>query len=155
MTQYTERPAILPLSNPTKLAEATASDLIQWTDGKALIVTGSPSKPVEYQNTTYEIGQANNALLYPGLGLGALVTRAKYITDDMLAAASMAVAEQISPNKAGAALLPHVRTLRETSRAVAIAVANQAIKENIHQVELTNVIEAIELEMWQPIYKGV
>ncbi|EAC8232659.1 NAD-dependent malic enzyme [Listeria monocytogenes] len=155
MTQYTERPAILPLSNPTKLAEATASDLIQWTDGKALIVTGSPSKPVEYQNTTYEIGQANNALLYPGLGLGALVTRAKYITDDMLAAASMAVAEQISPNKAGAALLPHVRTLRETSRAVAIAVANQAIKENIHQVELTNVIEAIEREMWQPIYKGV
>ncbi|ECK6820567.1 NAD-dependent malic enzyme [Listeria monocytogenes] len=155
MTQYTERPAILPLSNPTKLAEATASDLIQWTDGKALIVTGSPSKPVEYQNTTYEIGQANNALLYPGLGLGALVTRAKYITDDMLAAASLAVAEQISPNKAGAALLPHVRTLRETSRAVAIAVANQAIKENIHQVELTNVIEAIELEMWQPIYKGV
>ncbi|EAE7095191.1 NAD-dependent malic enzyme [Listeria monocytogenes] len=155
MTQYTERPAILPLSNPTKLAEATASDLIQWTDGKALIVTGSPSKPVEYQNTTYEIGQANNALLYPGLGLGALVTRAKYITDDMLAAASVAVAEQISPNKAGAALLPHVRTLRETSRAVAIAVANQAIKENIHQVELTNVIEAIELEMWQPIYKGV
>ncbi|EAC5234057.1 NAD-dependent malic enzyme [Listeria monocytogenes] len=155
MTQYTERPAILPLSNPTKLAEATASDLIQWTDGKALIVTGSPSKPVEYQNTTYEIGQANNALLYPGLGLGALVTRAKYITDDMLAAASMAVAEQISPNKAGAALLPHVRTLRETSRAVAIAVAKQAIKENIHQVELTNVTEAIEREMWQPIYKGV
>ncbi|EAF3112256.1 NAD-dependent malic enzyme [Listeria monocytogenes] len=154
MTQYTERPAILPLSNPTKLAEATASDLIQWTDGKALIVTGSPSKPVEYQNTTYEIGQANNALLYPGLGLGALVTRAKYITDDMLAAASMAVAEQISPNKAGAALLPHVRTLRETSRAVAIAVAKQAIKENIHQVELTNVTEAIEREMWQPIYKG-
>lgn len=155
MTQYTERPAILPLSNPTKLAEATASDLIQWTDGKALIVTGSPSKPVEYQHTTYEIGQANNALLYPGLGLGALVTRAKYITDGMLAAASMAVAEQISPNKAGAALLPHVRTLRETSRAVAIAVANQAIKENTHQVELTNVTEAIEREMWQPIYKGV
>ncbi|EAG0204353.1 NAD-dependent malic enzyme [Listeria monocytogenes] len=155
MTQYTERPAILPLSNPTKLAEATASDLIQWTDGKALIVTGSPSKPVEYQHTTYEIGQANNALLYPGLGLGALVTRAKYITDGMLAAASMAVAEQISPNKAGAALLPHVRTLRDTSRAVAIAVANQAIKENIHQVELTNVTEAIEREMWQPIYKGV
>ncbi|EJH4943328.1 NAD-dependent malic enzyme [Listeria monocytogenes] len=155
MTQYTERPAILPLSNPTKLAEATASDLIQWTDGKALIVTGSPSKPVEYQHTTYEIGQANNALLYPGLGLGALVTRAKYITDGMLAAASMAVAEQISPNEAGAALLPHVRTLRETSRAVAIAVANQAIKENIHQVELTNVTEAMEREMWQPIYKGV
>ncbi|EPF1793698.1 NAD-dependent malic enzyme [Listeria monocytogenes] len=155
MTQYTERPAILPLSNPTKLAEATASDLIQWTDGKALIVTGSPSKPVEYQHTTYEIGQANNALLYPGLGLGALVTRAKYITDGMLAAASVAVAEQISPNKAGAALLPHVRTLRETSRAVAIAVANQAIKENIHQIELTNVTEAIEREMWQPIYKGV
>ncbi|EPN3918028.1 NAD-dependent malic enzyme [Listeria monocytogenes] len=155
MTQYTERPAILPLSNPTKLAEATASDLIQWTDGKALIVTGSPSKPVEYQHTTYEIGQANNALLYPGLGLGALVTRAKYITDGMLAAASMAVAEQISPNKAGAALLPHVRTLRDTSRAVAIAVANQAVKENIHQVELTNVTEAIEREMWQPIYKGV
>lgn len=155
MTQYTERPAILPLSNPTKLAEATASDLIQWTDGKALIVTGSPSKPVEYQHTTYEIGQANNALLYPGLGLGALVTRAKYITDGMLAAASMAVAEQIAPNKAGAALLPHVRTLRETSRAVAIAAANQAIKENIHQVELTNVTEAIEREMWQPIYKGV
>ncbi|EAC2631018.1 NAD-dependent malic enzyme [Listeria monocytogenes] len=155
MTQYTERPAILPLSNPTKLAEATASDLIQWTDGKALIVTGSPSKPVEYQHTTYEIGQANNALLYPGLGLGALVTRAKYITDGMLAAASMAVAEQISPNEAGAALLPHVRTLRETSRAVAIAVANQAIKENIHQVELKNVTEAIEREMWQPIYKGV
>ncbi|MBC1999627.1 NAD-dependent malic enzyme [Listeria marthii] len=155
MAEHTERPAILPLSNPTKLAEATAADLIKWTDGKALIVTGSPSKPVEYQHTTYEIGQANNALLYPGLGLGALVTRAKYITDGMLAAASMAVAKQISPNEPGAALLPHVRTLRETSRAVAIAVANQAIKENIQQTKLTNVTEAVELEMWQPTYKGV
>ncbi|ECL8006430.1 NAD-dependent malic enzyme [Listeria innocua] len=155
MAEHTERPAILPLSNPTKLAEATAADLIKWTDGKALIVTGSPSKPVTYQNITYEIGQANNALLYPGLGLGALVTRSKFITDGMLAAASSAVSGQISTNKPGAALLPHVRTLRETSRAVAIAVANQAIKENIHQVELASVTKAVEREMWQPTYKGV
>ncbi|MBC1463739.1 NAD-dependent malic enzyme [Listeria welshimeri] len=155
MSDHTERPAILPLSNPTKLAEATAADLINWTDGKALIVTGSPSEPVEYQNTTYEIGQANNALLYPGLGLGALVTRAKFITDGMLAAASKAVADQISPSVPGAALLPHVRTLRETSQAVAIAVANEAVKENIHQIELTNIREAVEREMWHPTYKGV
>ncbi|MBC2252438.1 NAD-dependent malic enzyme [Listeria welshimeri] len=155
MSDHTERPAILPLSNPTKLAEATAADLINWTDGKALIVTGSPSEPVEYQNTTYEIGQANNALLYPGLGLGALVTRAKFITDGMLAAASKAVADQISPSEPGAALLPHVRTLRETSQAVAIAVANEAVKENIHQIELTNIREAVEREMWHPTYKGV
>ncbi|AIS63141.1 NAD-dependent malic enzyme [Listeria ivanovii] len=155
MAKYTEHPAILPLSNPTKLAEATANDLIKWTAGKALIVTGSPSKPVEFQNTTYEIGQANNALLYPGLGLGALITRSKYITDGMLAAASKAVANQVSPDKPGAALLPHVRTLRETSRQVAIAVANQAIHEKIHQVEIENVTTAVDLEMWQPTYKGV
>ncbi|MBC1482419.1 NAD-dependent malic enzyme [Listeria sp. FSL L7-1509] len=155
MAAHTERPAILPLSNPTKLAEATAEDLINWTDGKALIVTGSPSKPVVFQDTTYEIGQANNALLYPGLGLGAVVTRSKYITDGMLAAASKAVANQISAVKPGAALLPHVSTLRETSRQVAIAVANQAISEKLHQVEMDNVTTAVELEMWQPTYKGV
>lgn len=155
MAEHIERPAILPLSNPTKLAEATAADLIKWTDGKALIVTGSPSQPVTYQNITYEIGQANNALLYPGLGLGALVTRSKFITDGMLAAASDAVSDQVSTKELGAALLPHVRTLRETSRAVAIAVANQAIKENIHQVELASVTKAVEREMWQPTYKGV
>lgn len=155
MAAHTERPAILPLSNPTKLAEATAEDLINWTDGKALIVTGSPSKPVVFQDTTYEIGQANNALLYPGLGLGAVVTRSKYITDGMLAAASKAVANQISAVKPGAALLPHVSTLRETSRQVAIAVANQAISEKLHQVEMDNVTTAVELEMWQSTYKGV
>lgn len=155
MAEHTDRPAILPLSNPTKLAEARAKDLLNWTNGKALIVTGSPSAPVEFEGITYEVGQANNALLYPGLGLGALVTRSKYITDGMLAAASKAVANQVTTNRPGAALLPHVSTLRETSRQVAIAVANQAIQEDIQQVELKNVTTAVEKEMWQPAYKGV
>ncbi|MBC2194563.1 NAD-dependent malic enzyme [Listeria booriae] len=154
MCRHTERPAILPLSNPTKLAEATAQDLITWTNGRALVVTGSPSDPVEYSGNTYVIGQANNALLYPGLGLAAVITEAREITDEMLAAASHAVATQISDvTSTGAALLPPVATLRETSHAVTLAVVKKTIEQGLNNREITDPLQAVNEAIWIPEYK--
>lgn len=154
MCRHTERPAILPLSNPTKLAEATAQDLITWTKGCALVVTGSPSEPVEYSGDTYVIGQANNALLYPGLGLAAVITEAREITDEMLAAASHAVATQISDvTNTGAALLPPVATLRETSHAVTLAVVKKTIEQGLNNREITDPLQAVNEAIWIPEYK--
>ncbi len=154
MASYTIRPAILPLSNPTKLAEAKAADLIQWTNGKALIVTGSPSAPVEYDGQTFEIGQANNALLYPGLGLGAVTSRAKKITNGMLRAAAKTVSEQVDATHKGAALLPHVSTLLQTSEKVAYAVSKAAIKDGVARIK-TITEDDIQSAIWTPSYKEV
>ncbi|MBC2325667.1 NAD-dependent malic enzyme [Listeria booriae] len=154
MCRYTERPAILPLSNPTKLAEATAHDLITWTNGRALVVTGSPSEPVKYSGDTYVIGQANNALLYPGLGLAAVITEAREITDEMLAVASHAVATQISDvTSTGAALLPPVATLRETSHAVTLAVVKKTIEQGLNNREIADPLQAVNEAIWIPEYK--
>lgn len=124
MAKHVERPAILPMSNPTPLAEATPENLLNWTEGKALVATGSPFEPVNYDGVEYEIGQSNNAFVFPGLGLGSIVVKAEVITDSMFAACAHAVAEMVDSGKPGASLLPRVEELREVSYNVALAVAN-------------------------------
>lgn len=153
MAKHVERPVIMPMSNPTPLAEATPEDLIQWTDGKALIATGSPFEPVSYKGTQYEIGQSNNAFVFPGLGLGAIVVKAKVITGNMFTAAANAVANMTDSTKLGAPLLPKVEELRTVSVAVAIAVAQAAIKDGVAGIEPENIEEAIKNAMWEPVYK--
>ena len=155
MASYTDRPIILPLSNPTSKAEALPSDLIEWTDGKVLTATGSPFDPVEHKGVTYQIAQANNALVFPGLGLGVAVTRASRITDRMIAAAADAVAALSDAGKPGASLLPPMTVLRTASAAVGIAVAKAAADEGLNRVELTNPIQQVYDVMWQPEYPRI
>ena len=153
MAELNDKPAIMPISNPTKLAEAKAADLIAWTDGRALVVTGSPSEPIEHNGITYTIGQANNALLYPGLGLGIIVSKAKTVSNGMLSAAAHGIASLQDFSKPGAAILPPVSQLREASKLVAIAVIEQAIKEGLNRVKITDAKKAVEDSLWEPIYK--
>ncbi|MET8767079.1 NAD-dependent malic enzyme [Streptomyces sp. NPDC004658] len=158
MARHTERPIILPMSNPTDLAEATPADLLDWTDGKALVATGSPFAPVERDGTTYEIGQANNALVFPGLGLGAIVARASRITDRMLRAAADAVARRTGDTevaRADAPVLPPIRDLRATSEAVAVAVARAAVEEGVARAGLDDVEAAVRAARWEPVYPPV
>ncbi len=156
MAAHSDRPVIMPMSNPTELAEARAADLIEWTGGRALVATGSPFPPVEYRGTTYVIGQANNALVFPGLGLGAIAVRASKITDNMLSAAAHAVARLVDTGAAGGPLLPEVATLRDTSLAVAVAVAEAAIADGIATARVPKDLPAyVRKLMWQPAYRSV
>lgn len=168
MAEHTDRPLILPMSNPTDLAEATPRDLLAWTGGRALIATGSPFDPVEHDGTAYQIAQANNALVFPGLGLGAIVARATRVTDAMLAAAAAAVAGRVDTDTPGAPILPPVPDLRETSVAVAVAVARAAVEGgvaraevgrdigNIGSIEDMEDIEArVRAAMWEPVYPDI
>jgi malate dehydrogenase (oxaloacetate-decarboxylating) len=156
MALHTDRPVIMPMSNPTELAEATPEDLILWTGGRALVATGSPFPPVEYQGTRYIIGQANNALIFPGLGLGAIASGATMITDEMLSAAGHAVAGLVDSRAPGAPLLPEVDALRDTSLAVAAAVARAAAEEGVARTPLSgDVTSQIRAAMWQPVYRPV
>jgi malate dehydrogenase (oxaloacetate-decarboxylating) len=152
MAAHTERPIIFPLSNPTERMEATPTDLITWTDGRALIATGVPSRPVTYKGVTYTIGQANNALLYPGLGLGTIVVQARQISDSMFMAAARAVAGLVDARLPGASLLPHVENLRIVSATVAVEVAKTAAAEGLARVQLTDVVQQVQNAMWQPVY---
>ena len=152
MAAHTERPIIFPLSNPTQLAEAKAQDLIQWTKGKALVATGIPADPVEYQGTKYEIGQANNALVYPGLGLGALAVNAKILSDEMISVAAHSLGGIVDSSKPGAAVLPPVEKLNVFSQTVAKAVANQAIKDHLNQNDYQDGEEAVQALCWSPVY---
>jgi malate dehydrogenase (oxaloacetate-decarboxylating) len=156
MALHADRPVILPMSNPTELAEATPADLIAWTGGRALVATGSPFEPVDYQGTRYVIGQANNALIFPGLGLGAIATRAARITDGMLSAAAHAVAGLVDTSAPGTPLLPEVEALRETSLAVAVAVARAARADGVAERPLSgDVAGQVRMLMWQPAYRPV
>jgi malate dehydrogenase (oxaloacetate-decarboxylating) len=155
MASYVDRPIILPLSNPTSKAEALPRDLIEWTDGKVLTATGSPFGPVQYKGVNYRIAQSNNALVFPGLGLGVAVTKAERITDRMIAAAADAVAAMSDAGKPGASLLPPMTALRTASAAVAIAVATVADEEGLARVELTNPIQQVYDAMWQPEYPRI
>jgi malate dehydrogenase (oxaloacetate-decarboxylating) len=156
MAEHTDRPLILPMSNPTDLAEANPADLLAWTGGRALIATGSPFDPVEYDGTTYQIAQANNALVFPGLGLGAIVARAGRVTDAMLAAAAAAVAGRVDTDTPGAPILPPVPRLRETSVAVAVAVARAAAEGGVAGSEVGDDIEArVRDAMWEPVYPDI
>lgn len=153
MAEHTERPIIFPLSNPTQLAEAKAQDLIEWTKGKALVATGIPADPVDYQGVKYEIGQANNALVYPGLGLGTLAVNAKVLSDEMISVAAHSLGGIVDSSKPGAAVLPPVEKLNIFSQTVAHAVANQAIKNHLNQNEYEDGKEAVEALRWTPEYK--
>ena len=152
MAAHTERPIIFPLSNPTQLAEAKAQDLIQWTKGKALVATGIPADPAEYQGTKYEIGQANNALVYPGLGLGSLAVNAKILSDEMISVAAHSLGGIVDSSKPGAAVLPPVEKLNVFSQTVAKAVANQAIKNHLNQNDYQDGEEAVQALRWSPVY---
>lgn len=147
-----ERPILLPLSNPTERIEVLPSDAIPWSGGKALVATGIPVEPVSYQGTKFHIGQGNNALLYPGLGLGVIVSGAPHVTDGMLLAAAQAVAGQVNPQELGASLLPPVDNLRASSATVAVAVAKQAVAEGVATRQHDNWVQAVQDAMWQPAY---
>jgi malate dehydrogenase (oxaloacetate-decarboxylating) len=155
LAAHVERPVIMPLSNPTSKAEAVPADLIAWTDGRALVATGSPFDPVVHEATTYRIAQANNALIFPGLGLGVTVARARRISEPMLAAAADAVAGLSDAGTRGAALLPPVDNLREVSATVAVAVARAAVADGLAEVELHDPIQQVHETMWQPEYPRV
>ncbi len=156
MAAHVERPIIMPMSNPTDLAEAVPSDLLAWTDGRALVATGSPFAPVTLAGTTYEIAQVNNALIFPGLGLGVVVARASRITDGMFLAAAQAVAEIVDPTTPGASLLPQVADLRTTSAAVAVAVARAARADGVASGPPDDALDdAVRDAMWQPEYHPV
>lgn len=148
-----ERPILLPLSNPTEKIEVMPGEAIKWSDGKALISVGIPVPPVPYKGVNYEIGQANNAMLYPGLGLGVIVSGAKHVTDGMLLAAAEAVASQVNPQDEGASLLPSVNNLRASSATVAVAVAKQAVKDGVATKQPENWVQAVQDAMWQAVYE--
>ena len=153
MAKHTARPIIFPLSNPTKLAEASAKDLIEWTNGKALVATGIPSDPIELNVITYEIGQANNALIYPGLGLGIIATKSKIVNDKIISAAAHSLGGIIDTTKPGAAVLPPVSKLTEFSETVALAVGQSVLDQKLNTESLNNLKEAIKNTKWIPKYK--
>jgi malate dehydrogenase (oxaloacetate-decarboxylating) len=155
MAKHCERPIIFPLSNPTPMAEATPADLIAWTEGRALIATGSPFQPVTYRGVTYVIGQVNNAMLYPGLCLGAIVSRARRISDNMFAAAANAVSSLVAVRLPGASLLPHVDDLRIVSLTVAVAVAEAAVGDGLARVKFTDIVQQVGDAMWEPEYRQI
>ncbi|MGW7423735.1 NAD-dependent malic enzyme [Streptomyces sp. NPDC054813] len=156
MAAHAERPIVLPMSNPTDLAEAVPADLLAWTDGRALIATGSPFRPVEQDGVRYAIGQANNALIFPGLGLGAIVARANRVTDGMLAAAAHAVAGRTDATGPGAPILPLTDQLRETSVAVAVAVARAAAADGVARATVDDSVEdRVRAAIWQPVYPPI
>jgi malate dehydrogenase (oxaloacetate-decarboxylating) len=155
MAAHVERPVIMPLSNPTSRAEAVPADLIAWTGGRALVATGSPFAPVTYDGTTYRIAQANNALVFPGLGLGVAVARARRVSDTMLAAAADAVAGLSDAATPGAPLLPTVDHLREVSATVAVAVVEAAAAEGLVEVALDDPVRQVHQAMWRPAYPRV
>ncbi len=156
MAAHASRPVIMPMSNPTSLAEARPADLIRWTGGRALVAAGSPFGPVDYEGTRYVIGQANNALVFPGLGLGVIAARAARVTEGMLSAAAHAVASLVDTVTPGAPLLPQVEALRDTSLAVATAVAQAAAADGVAGRRLSGDIAAqVSALMWQPAYRPV
>lgn len=155
MAAHTERPIIMPLSNPTKLAEAKASDLIKWTDGRALVATGIPVPPVEYKGVSYDIGQANNALVYPGIGLGTIAATSKLLTPNMISAAAHSLGGIVDPDQPGAGILPPVTKLDKFSQTVALAVAKQAIKDNLNQEPIADVEKAVTDIKWTPEYRDL
>ncbi len=155
MAAHVQRPIIMPLSNPTSRCEALPADLIRWTDGRALVATGSPFGPVRHNGRDYQIAQANNALIFPGLGLGVTLSRARRISDGMLSAAAAAVAGLCDDTSPGAALLPPVKSLRAVSAAVAVAVALAAQAEGLAGTPLAHPAEQVHEAMWKPVYPKI
>lgn len=152
MAAHTKRPVIFPLSNPTKLAEAKAADLLKWTAGRALVATGIPAGTINYDGVDYHIGQANNALIYPGVGFGALAAQAKLLNDEMIAAAAHALSGIVDPDQPGAAVLPPVEKLADFSKRVAITVAQSAIDQDLAGEGITDAQTAVEKMTWEAKY---
>jgi malate dehydrogenase (oxaloacetate-decarboxylating) len=152
MSAGTRRPVIFLISNPTSQIEAVSADIIAWSGGKALVATGLPMPPVDYAGVTYSFGQANNALLYPGLGLGTIVAGASKVTDGMLLAAAEAVAGQADVSAPGASLLPQVQNLRASSATTAVDVTRAAAEDGVATVGVANPVQAVQDAMWQPAY---
>jgi malate dehydrogenase (oxaloacetate-decarboxylating) len=152
MASHVDRPVIMPLSNPTVLAEALPGDVLAWTGGRALMATGSPFPPVRLGDVTYTIAQANNALVFPGLGLGVAVSRATRVSDGMITAAAQALASIPRLNTPGASLLPSVERLRWVSATVAVAVAHAAVEEGLAGSALPDPIQQVYDAMWLPDY---
>ena len=153
MCANTERPIIFPLSNPTKLAEASAKDLITWSDGKAFVATGIPSGTISYKGVDYVIGQANTALIYPGLGLGMLASEASLLTDEMIGSAAHSLSGIIDITKPGAPVLPPFEYVADVSIKVAEAVANKAKEQGLARAKETNMDKAVHDLKWYPKYK--
>ena len=152
MCENTERPMIFPLSNPTKLAEATAEDIIAWSDGKAFVATGIPADTVSYKGVDYVIGQANNALIYPGLGLGMLASEASLLTDEMIGAAAHSLSGIIDMSKPGAPVLPPFKYVADVSIKVAEAVAKTAQEQGLARAEEKDMAKAVQALKWYPKY---
>ncbi|RDI41499.1 NAD-dependent malic enzyme [Aquicella lusitana] len=154
MASHVDRPIIMPLSNPTSLAEAKPDDLLKWTRGKAIIAAGSPFPDVMYDNKWYRIAQSNNALAFPGIGLGAVAVKAKHVTDEMLWAATQALSECSPVNQDKMApILPKLSETKMVSFKVALAVAEQARKEGLAQIpEQANLKDVIKKASWEPRY---
>ncbi|MBO2710780.1 malate dehydrogenase [Lactiplantibacillus plantarum] len=155
MAAYTERPIIFPLSNPTKLAEAKAEDLIKWTDGRALVATGIPADDVEYKGVTYQIGQGNNALMYPGLGFGLIASTAKVLNAETLSAACHALGGIVDTSKPGAAVLPPVAKITEFSQKLAEVVAQSVIDQKLNKEPIADAKQAVADMKWVPEYRAI
>ncbi len=153
MCENTERPMIFPLSNPTKLAEASAKDLIEWSDGKAFVATGIPADTVSYKGVDYVIGQANNALIYPGLGLGMLASEASLLTDEMIGAVAHSLSGIVNPGQPGAPVLPPFKYVADVSIKVAEAVAKKAQEQGLARAKETDMAKAVRDLKWYPEYK--
>ena len=153
MCENTDCPMIFPLSNPTKLAEASAKDLIEWSDGKAFVATGIPADTVSYKGVDYVIGQANNALIYPGLGLGMLASEASLLTDEMIGAAAHSLSGIVNPGQPGAPVLPPFKYVADVSIKVAEAVAKKAQEQGLARAKETDMAKAVRDLKWYPEYK--
>ena len=148
-----ERPVIMPLSNPTANTEARPVDILAWTGGRAIVATGSPFPPVTHAGVTHEIGQANNVFVFPGIGLGAIVSEATRISDPMILAAARTLADAVTPaRRATGALYPRVRELRHVSRAITLAVAREAIASGLGRSSLETIEADVDAAMWWPDY---
>lgn len=154
MATNTERPIIFPLSNPTNLAEAKAEDLLKWTNGKALIGTGIPVEDIKYNGIKYQIGQVNNALMYPGLGLGLIASESRKVNKEILSEASHALGGIVDVEQPGAAVLPPISEIQNFSKKIAISVAQNVLKQNLNRKMYTNSEELISNKIWEPIYKN-
>ncbi|NOX50240.1 MAG: NAD-dependent malic enzyme [Gammaproteobacteria bacterium] len=153
MLDCCERPIIMPFSNPTDCSEATPEDLIRWTDGRALVATGSPFSPVNYQGKTFQIGQGNNVFIFPGLGLGTLLSNSTVVTDDMVTAAALACANALTDDELAKGMLyPEIERLREVTKEVAQAVADQAISDGTANTTSAEVTHQLEHGLWNPNY---
>jgi malate dehydrogenase (oxaloacetate-decarboxylating) len=154
MAAANDRPIIMPLSNPTSRAEATAPDVLAWTDGKALVATGSPFTPVTLNGVTYTIAQSNNSYIFPGVGLGVRAVMAKRVTDEMMMAAAHALAASVDARDLGDSLLPPLADIRTVSRRIAIAVATTAIEQgHADPRSPEQIADAVDDTMWQPEYQ--